>query len=187
MNKQVLKLKKRLVNFGLKFLKINFDSSTANDGTTLYYDGELEQGTEVWIMLDDGSFDFPPDGDYKINGNTYIVENGVVLEKRSDSDEDMKDEEKEKMEAEDLNDAVSEDDFEDLKDVVETLVNGLESLGEQLTTQVEMLSALKVEFEAAKKPAAKSHDEVRTDGNDNDHKISIQEKFWNKGNKQIKK
>lgn len=53
-------------------------SSTTDDGTVIYYDGELKEGTKCFI---DAEMQKPLDnGTYKVDGTSYVVVDGAVTE-----------------------------------------------------------------------------------------------------------
>lgn len=57
---------------------IKNDSSTTDDGTVIYYDGELKVGTKCFI---DAEMQKPLDnGTYKVDGTSYVVVDGAVTE-----------------------------------------------------------------------------------------------------------
>ena len=56
-------------------------ASVATDNGELLYDGELEVGTEVFVVDEEGNQTPAPDGDYALeNGNVIVVAEGKIVE-----------------------------------------------------------------------------------------------------------
>lgn len=62
---------------------LKFNSLMTDQGE-LVYEGELLEGTEVFIEDENGEIVAAPDNEYKAEGKTVVVENGVVTEIRED-------------------------------------------------------------------------------------------------------
>ena len=83
-----------------KALSLKF-GEVSTDGGTLYFDGELEVGTEVFVESEDGEMKPAEDGNYTAdNGDVIVVEGGKVTEIRKKEEEKPEDAETSEQPAE---------------------------------------------------------------------------------------
>lgn len=119
--------------------KIKLGSQETDKGVLQFPDAdELAQGVEVFVEDTEGNFILPDDGEYAYDGKIAIVENGVVVEIKEGSEEDLEDEP-----AGDVSELKEEMDI--VVDVVKDLVDIVESMGEEVTSVSEELSKVKAE------------------------------------------
>lgn len=123
-----------------KILKIDFASTTTDQGI-LEHDGDnITEGTDVFIKDEQGELIPAPDGSYHNpeDNYTYVVEDGVVVETippDGTANENMQSEESQKAEDEVNNipgqtGDVDASAFNDLVDVVKTLVSEIQDIQE---------------------------------------------------------
>lgn len=130
-------------------------AEVSTDRGTLYYEGELEKGTEVRAIDEDGAYVLPENGDYVEGTQIIEVIDGIVVDIRPiDSDEspELMDEKKEEL-IEELPSPISgEVSAEDINAVID-VVKGV----------ILELKAHKEEFRAAMKLSVQDYAE---NGND---------------------
>lgn len=144
-----------------KSLQLNL-SSISTDRGDLYFDGDLEEGTEVFIVDSEGNYVVPEDGDYKEGNRTFTVENGVVTKIISE-EEVIVETELEEV----IVETVSKEEFNELVSTVQMLISAIEELKgsvdevkeEVVTVDTELKSALKM----SKKEFVKNKPEVKKD------------------------
>ena len=120
-------------------------ASVATDGGELSYEGELEVGTEVFVIDEEGNKTPAQDGDYKTeDGKTIKVADGkvaeIVEETAEESTEDAKDETAEQMETLSKENAELKAQVAELQKQVQELKNKplAKSAHEELETSVKM-------------------------------------------------
>ena len=120
-------------------------ASVATDGGELSYEGELEVGTEVFVIDEEGNKTPAQDGDYKAeDGKTIKVADGkvaeIVEETAEESTEDAKDETAEQMETLSKENAELKAQVAELQKQVQELKNKplAKSAHEELETSVKM-------------------------------------------------
>lgn len=130
---------------------IEFAEATLTDGTTISYEGNLEPGTAVFVVMD-GEQMPAPEGTHALGGDfegVSIVVNaeGVITEVIDERGEESQDE---AMSSEDIN-ALIDSKLEGLATSMETIANGLSKIlenEESFSTQIEELNKAFEEFKA---------------------------------------
>lgn len=116
-----------------RLLKL-YSEVTTDDGRTLVSEGELEIGTEVFIINENGEMTPAPSGEYVSGDTTYRVESGVItaIERKEEPIEEQPAEEEVVVEGAEEEEVVVEENenaaeaVEDIEKVVEEAVEVVE-------------------------------------------------------------
>lgn len=146
------------VKMALRSILLKTSSVETEDGKTLLYEGELGLGTEVFIENENGEVVPAPDGEYIVEGTTYVIADGKVSEikekeepETTETNVDAEEEpeadpadEPENAEEESEADRIArlEGAVEELREGIETLTNAIAALAERVGKVEEKLAAL---------------------------------------------
>lgn len=100
-----------------KSAKIDLNSIQTDTVQLFYFEeGEIQEGYEVFVTDEEGTYILPEDGEYEYNGKTIVVVSGIVSEIRENgTEEDLK--EKNALETE----VPTQEDIEEIKDFLEVV------------------------------------------------------------------
>jgi hypothetical protein len=118
-----------------RLLKL-YSEITTDDGRTLVSEGELEIGTEVFIINENGEMTPAPSGSYVSGDTTYTVESGVItaIERKEEPIEEqpvVEGAEEEVVEVVEENNENAEEAVETIEEVVEEAVAVVEEAPEE--------------------------------------------------------
>lgn len=121
-----------------RLLKL-YSEVTTDDGRTLVSEGELEIGTEVFIINENGEMTPAPSGSYVSGDTTYTVESGVItaIERKEEPIEEQPAEEEVVVEGAEEEEVVVEENNENAEEAVETIEEVVEEAVEVVETPAE--------------------------------------------------
>lgn len=129
-----------------RLLHLEFATINADDGTTLYIDGDVQAGAAVYVLTEPGDYQIAPDGTYVSEGVTYVVSNGSITSVSPDASTEM---EVEVEEATEATGEVTAEDHNDLVEVVNDLIDIIREQDEEIENLNETVVALETEFRKA--------------------------------------
>lgn len=137
-----------------KKLKLKF-AEAATDKGVLQYDGDLVDGTDVFMMMPDGVLEPAPDGEYiHEDGREIIVVDGRVAEIRGEANMELNPTEAEAIE-DNVTDANVVDVVSEVVEVIKDIADEVVAIEEELVAFRKMskeFAKLKADFAAATRP-----------------------------------
>lgn len=132
-----------------KLLKLSFATIVADDGTTLYIDGDAVEGATVYVLTETGDYQVAADGTYNSEGRVYVISGGVITSISNGDAENFEVDVPEPEEA--TGTTVSVDEYNDLVEIVADLLDVVREQDVDIEAHHEAIMDLEAELRKARK------------------------------------